>query len=167
MSTCFCRPSFTHLCHSPVRTSFRSGVHGPLSFTGSQFLCRSPVTEPTSFAGPLFVHGSTNLPRSPVRFPVPLSFTGPRTCVIHRSPLSKSFIGSPFLGHSPVPISFRSLVHGPVSFTVSHSLRPSSIPTFPVVHQFPVGARCVCSDLVNYLQYIAISDVISLLLPPT
>jgi hypothetical protein len=142
MPTCFCRSSFTHIYDSPVRISYRSRVHGPLSFTGSRFLCPSPVTEPTLFAGPPFVHGSTDLPHSPVWFPVPLSFMGPRTCVVHRSPLRQSFIGSLFLCHSPV-ISFRSRVHGPVSFTVSHFLRPSSVPTSPVVHQFPVGARCV------------------------
>jgi len=72
-----------------------------------------------------------------------------------RSPLRQSFIGS------PVFISFLSGVHGPVLFTVSHFLRPSSFPTSPAVHQFPVGARCayggaVCNDLVNQLQYTAI-----------
>jgi hypothetical protein len=119
MSTCFCRSSFTHLCHSPVRISFRSRVHGPLSFTGSQYLRRSPVTEPTSFVGPRFIHGSTDLPRSPDRFPVALSFLSHWTY--------PSFAGPPYvhgstaLPRSPVHISVRSRVHAPVSFPLRQS----------------------------------------------
>jgi hypothetical protein len=204
MSTCFCRSSFTHLYHSPVRISFRSRIHGPLSpspvpsssvapqslnlrrssallsfmgprtclahQSGSQFLCRSPVTERTSFAGPPFVQGSTDLPRSPVRtslrwrvhatvsFTVPrfvspssvlrssviprphlLSLTGPWTCLVHRFPLPPSFIGSHFPCYSSLHSTCTMCVYG--------------------------GA--VCTDLVNQLQYNAISDIISLLLPPT
>jgi hypothetical protein len=154
MSTCFCRSSFTRLCHSPVRISFRSRVHRPLSFTCSQFLCSSPVTESTSFAGPPFVHGSTHLCRSSFpatsvlhRFSVPLSIPGPHllsltgtwTCVVHRFPLSPSYIGSHFPCCSSVPRGCTVCVYG--------------------------GA--VCTDLVNQLQYVAISDVIFLLLPPT
>jgi hypothetical protein len=101
LSTGFWRSSFTHRCRSPALISFPSRVHRPLFFTGSQFRCRSPVTEPTSFAGPPFVHGSTDLPRSPVRFPVPLSFLSHCTYVVRRA-------------------SFRSRVHGPASLTSPH-----------------------------------------------
>jgi hypothetical protein len=135
------RPLLNLRC-SPVLPSFTGPRTCLAHQSGSQFLCRSPVTAPTSFAGHPSVHGSTDLPRSPVRFPVPLSFTGPRTCVVHCSPLRQSFIGSPFLCHSPVLISFRSQVHRPVWFTVSHFLRSSSVPTSPI-HKYPEGARCV------------------------
>jgi hypothetical protein len=118
------------LPRSPVRSSFRTRVHGPASVTSPQFLSNTgPCTCLGHQAAVSFEHGSTHLCRSPLRL---------------------SFIGSPVL------ISFLSRVHGPVLFTVSHFLRPSSVPTSPVVHQFPVGARCVyggavCNDLVNQL----------------
>jgi hypothetical protein len=130
MSTGFCRFSFTHLCRSPVRISFRSPIHGPLSFTGSQFLCRSPVTEPTSLV-------STHT----------VSLTSPRTCLAHqsafpfvhwsthicRSPFRLSCIGCPFLCHStaapPPPFPF---VHG------STDLSLSPLPTSSVLLRFPL-----------------------------
>jgi hypothetical protein len=148
-----------HWTYVVRRSSFRSRVHAPASLT-------SPVPSST------VVPRSLNLRRSPVL----LSFTGPRTCLAHQS-------GSQFV--------CRSRVYAPVSFTVPRFVSPSSVlrfsfpfahgsmdlsrssfPTSPVVHQFPVGTRCVCihgccTDLVNQLQYTAISDVISLLLPPT
>jgi hypothetical protein len=149
-------PQSLNLRRSPVLLSYTGPRTCLAHESGSQFLCRSPVTEPTSFACPASVHGSTDLPRSPVRIsfrsrvhgPATLTcahflpFTGPRICVVHRSSRLESFIGSPFLCHSPDLIAFRTRVHGPVSFTVSHFLCPSSVPTSPLVHQFPGRAQC-------------------------
>jgi hypothetical protein len=87
MSTCFCRSSFTRLCHSPVRISFRSRVHGLASLT-----CLVPSSS--------VVPQSLNLRRSPVL----LSFTGPRTCLSHQSAFP--FVhGSTHLCRSPFPAS--------------------------------------------------------------
>jgi hypothetical protein len=133
-------------CHSPVRISFRSRAHGPVTFTGSQFLCNSPVTEPTSFAGPPFIHGSTNLPRSPVRFPFPLPF-----------PVTEptSFAGPPFvhgskhLCRSPFPAA--SVLHRfsiLLSFPGPHLLSLTGPWTY-LVHRFPLTLLFVSSQLVH------------------
>jgi hypothetical protein len=119
----------------------------------SSTVVRSPVTEPRSFAGPPFVHGSTDLPRSPVRFPVPLSFvlrslnlhrspvrlsfTGPRTCLAHQSAFPIVY-GSTHLCRSPFPAS--SVLHRfsvPLSFPGPHILSLTG-PWTCLVHRFPL-----------------------------
>jgi hypothetical protein len=121
-------PELLNLRRSPVLLSFTGPRTSLAHQSGSQFLCRSPVTEPTSF-------------------------TGPRTCLAHQS-------GSQFL--------CRSRVHAPMSFPVLRFVSPASVlhssvtsrssspyahesmdlsrspfPTSSVLHQFPVGVRCV------------------------
>lgn len=147
---------FLHLWRSPVRISFRSRVDGPLSFNGSLFLCRSAVTEPTSFAGPPFVHGSTDLLLSPVRFQFlcrssvtePTSFAGPPfvhgSSDLPRSPVRSSFrSGSTHLCRSPFPASsFLRRFSVPLSFPGPHhgftDPSRSPFPTSTVLHRCPL-----------------------------
>jgi hypothetical protein len=133
-------PQLLYLRRPPVLLSFTRQQPCLARQFGSQFLCRSPVTEPTSFAGPPFVHGSANLPRSPVRFPVPLSFTGPRTYVVHRSPLRQSVIGSP---SSVIRRSSFPYAHG------SMDLSRSPFPTSSVLQRFPLTLLFISSQLID------------------
>jgi hypothetical protein len=166
-------PPLLNLRRSPVLPSFTGPLTRLAHQSVSQFLCRSPVTEPTSFAGPPFVHGSTDMPRSPVRFPVPLPFRGHRTYVVRRSSF-RSRVHGPASLTTPVPNSCRSRVYAPASFIVPRFVSPlsvlrssviprfsspfalgsmdlsgSSFPTSSVLHRFPLHLLFISSQKVH------------------
>jgi hypothetical protein len=107
----------------------------------------SPSLVPSSSVVPR----SLNLRRSPVL----LSFRGPRTCLAHQSAFP--FVhGSTHLCRSSFPTS-----------SVPNRLPLPCCSSVPSSCTMCVFGGAVCTDLVNQLQYTVISDIISLLLPPT
>jgi hypothetical protein len=79
-----------------------------------------------------------------------LSFTSPKACLFHRFPLPPSFIGPYVLCRSSVP-----------------SLSTVCVCVYVWCVNMCVYGGAAYADLVNQLQCAAISDVVSLLLPPT
>jgi hypothetical protein len=133
-------PQLLNLRRSPVLSSFTGPRTCLAHQSGSQFFCRSLVSEPTSFAGPPFVNGSTNLPRLPVRFPVPLLFTGPPlSSIVRRFVSPSSVIRSSISPRSASPFAHGSIDRSRSSFPTSSVPHRFRLP--PVAHQFPVGAR--------------------------
>ena len=90
------------LPRSPVRSSFRTRVHAPVSFPASSVFHR--------FSSPHF-----------------LSLMGPRTCLVHRFPLPPSFIRSHISRCSSVPSRCTMCVGGAVCNDLVNQLHYTAI----------------------------------------